>query len=76
MMADSTMKTGENPKSGGPTPAVRSVASNAKFDVEKCDGRNNFGMWQCEVMDVLAQQELDVTLEDNDRCLKVLIWTP
>jgi hypothetical protein len=58
-MADS------NPKSGGPTPVVRSVVSNAKFDVEKFDGRNNFGMWQCEVMDVLAQQELDVTLEDK-----------
>ena len=64
-MTKSTSKTGENPKSGGPTPVVRSVVSNAKFDVEKFDGRNNFGMWQCEVMDVLAQQELDVTLEDK-----------
>jgi hypothetical protein len=33
--------------------------------VEKFDGKNNFGMWQCKVMNVLAQQELDVTLEDK-----------
>ena len=26
---------------------------------------NNFGMWQCEVMDVLVQQELNITLEDK-----------
>jgi hypothetical protein len=24
--------------------------------VEKFDGKNNFGMWQCKVKDVLAQQ--------------------
>jgi hypothetical protein len=67
-MADST------PKSGGPTPVVRLVVSNAKFDVEKFDGRNNFGMWQCEVMDVLAQQELDVTLEDKPEEMSEADW--
>lgn len=41
----------------------RSMVSNAKFEVEKFDGTNNFGMWQCEIMDVLIQQELDITLE-------------
>ena len=41
------------------------MLSNAKFEVEKFDGMNNFGMWQCEVMDVLVQQELDITLEDK-----------
>ncbi|KAG2663573.1 hypothetical protein I3760_16G037700 [Carya illinoinensis] len=40
----------------------RSTVSNAKFEVEKFDGTNNFGMWQCEVMDVLIQQELDIAL--------------
>jgi hypothetical protein len=71
-MAES--KSGENPKSGGPIPVVRSVVSNAKFDVEKFDGRNNFGMWQCEVMDVLAQQELDVTLEDKPEEMSEADW--
>ena len=32
--------------------AVRTMVSNAKFEVEKFDGTNNFRMWQCEVMDV------------------------
>ena len=45
--------------------AVRMMISNAKFEVEKFDGMNNFGMWQSEVMDVLVQQELDITLEDK-----------
>ena len=45
--------------------AVRTMVSDAKFEVEKFDGMNNFGMWQCEVMDVLVQQELDITLEDK-----------
>jgi hypothetical protein len=48
-MMESTSKSSENPKSGGPTPVVRLVVSNAKFDVEKFDGQNNFGMWQCEL---------------------------
>jgi hypothetical protein len=37
-MTESTSKTGETPKSGGPTPVVRSVVLNTKFDVEKFDG--------------------------------------
>ncbi|KAL0016102.1 hypothetical protein SO802_003171 [Lithocarpus litseifolius] len=45
--------------------AVRTVVSNAKFEVEKFDGTNNFGMWQCKVMDVLVQQELDIALKDK-----------
>ena len=43
----------------------RSMVTNTKFDVEKFDGTNNFGMWQCEVQDILFQQELDVALEEN-----------
>ena len=45
--------------------ALRTMVSDAKFEVVKFDGMNNFGMWQCEVMDVLVQQELDITLEDK-----------
>ena len=41
---------------------VRTMVFTAKFEVEKFDGTNNFGMWQCEVMDVLVQQELDIAL--------------
>ncbi|KAG5563553.1 hypothetical protein RHGRI_006103 [Rhododendron griersonianum] len=48
--------------------------SSAKFDVEKFDGKNNFGMWQCEVMDVLIQQELDYTLEDKPEDLDARDW--
>lgn len=36
-----------------------------KFEVEKFDGTNNFGMWQCEVMDVLNQQDLDIVLDNK-----------
>ena len=43
----------------------RPTISGGKFEVEKFDGTNNFGMWQCEVMDVLIQQELDIALEDK-----------
>ncbi|KAF3950225.1 hypothetical protein CMV_023988 [Castanea mollissima] len=52
-------------KSSAKPLAVRMMVSNAKFEVEKFDGMNSFGMWQCEVMDVLVQQELDITLEDK-----------
>ena len=41
------------------------MVTNTKFDVEKFDGTNNFGMWQCEEQDVLFQQELDAALEEN-----------
>ena len=41
--------------------------SNSKFEVEKFDRTNNFGIWQCEVMDILTQQELDFHLEDKPR---------
>ena len=54
--------------------AVRTMVSNAKFEVEKFDGTNNFGMWQCEVMDVLVQQELDITLEDKPEGMPNKDW--
>ena len=31
-------------------------------------------MWQCEVMDVLAQQELDITLEDKSKGMLDKDW--
>ncbi|KAK9229524.1 hypothetical protein WN944_022487 [Citrus x changshan-huyou] len=45
--------------------SARTTVTNAKFKVEKFDGTNNFGMWQYEVLDVLCQQELDITLEEK-----------
>jgi len=39
--------------------------SSTKFEVEKFDGKGNFGMWKCEVMDILVQMNLDFTLEDK-----------
>ncbi|TXG65804.1 hypothetical protein EZV62_007079 [Acer yangbiense] len=50
----------------------RSSMSNAKFDIEKFDGTNNFGMWQCEVLDLfpgrirycLEFQPKDISDED------------
>ena len=43
----------------------RTMVKNANFDLKKFDGTNNFGMWQCEVLDILSQQELDVALEEK-----------
>ena len=40
--------------------SVRTTVTSVKIEVEKFDGTNNFGMWKCEVLDVLCQQELDV----------------
>ena len=71
MLGDSSTKSSANSfekalsKSSTKPLAVRTMVSNAKFEVEKFDGMKNFGMWQCEVMDVLVQQELDITLEDK-----------
>ncbi|KAH9688524.1 Integrase catalytic domain-containing protein [Citrus sinensis] len=45
--------------------SARTTVTNAKFEVEKFDGTNNFGMWQCEVLDVLCQQELDVAPKEK-----------
>ena len=45
--------------------SARTTVTNAKFEVEKFDGTNNFGMWQCEILDVLCQQELEIALEEK-----------
>ncbi|TXG63127.1 hypothetical protein EZV62_010121 [Acer yangbiense] len=36
--------------------------SNVKFDIEKFDGTNNLGMWQCEVLDLLFREGSDIAL--------------
>nr|TKS11203.1 hypothetical protein D5086_0000074780 [Populus alba] len=48
--------------------------SNTKFEVEKFDGKGNFGMWKCEVMDMLVQMNLDFTLEDKPKDLDEKSW--
>ena len=48
--------------------------SSGKFEVKKFDGTNNFGMWQCEVMDVLIQQDLDIALEDKPEAIDDKEW--
>jgi len=30
------------------------LVSSTKFEVEKFDGKGNFGMWKCEVIDMLV----------------------
>ncbi|KAH9680676.1 hypothetical protein KPL71_026642 [Citrus sinensis] len=54
--------------------STRTTVTNAKFEVEKFDGTNNFGMWQCEVLDVLCQQELDVALEEKPDMMDDKEW--
>ena len=34
----------------------------SNLEVEKFDGINNFGVWQGEVIDLLAMQDLDASL--------------
>ena len=45
--------------------SVSTTVTNAKFEVAKFDCTNNFGMWQCEVLDVLCQQDLELALEET-----------
>ena len=66
--------TGDRNSGNASSSGRRSMVSNAKFEVEKFDGTNNFGMWQCEVMDVLIQQELDITLEDKSEDMTERDW--
>ncbi|KAJ8645844.1 hypothetical protein MRB53_007592 [Persea americana] len=54
--------------------SAKTTISNAKFEVEKFDGTNNFGMWQCEIRDVLSQQELEIALEDKPSDMKDEEW--
>ncbi|KAM1684607.1 hypothetical protein ACFXTN_032657 [Malus domestica] len=58
----------ENPF-GSSSGFARTTVQNAKFEVEKFDGTNNFGMWQCEVKDVLAQQDLLAALGEKPEAM-------
>ncbi|KAK0580490.1 hypothetical protein LWI29_002570 [Acer saccharum] len=52
----------------------RSLMSNAKFDIEKFDGTNNFGMWQCEVMDLLFREGSDIALSSKPKDISDEDW--
>jgi len=48
---------------GGSTSTVKIMNSYLlKIDVVKFDGKNNFGMWRCDVMDALTTSNLKDTL--------------
>ncbi|KAM2623430.1 hypothetical protein TB2_027936 [Malus domestica] len=53
----------------------RHPTTTTRLEVDKFNGSNNFGMWQCEVMDVLYQQELDMVLEDKPEDIDDKQWT-
>jgi len=38
-----------------------------KIDVIKFDGKNNFGMWRCEVIDTLTTSNLEDTLQLKEK---------
>ncbi|TXG52062.1 hypothetical protein EZV62_021231 [Acer yangbiense] len=48
--------------------------SNAKFDIEKFDGTNNFGMWQCEVLDLLFREGSDIALSSKPKDISDEDW--
>ncbi|BBH09101.1 hypothetical protein Prudu_021510 [Prunus dulcis] len=60
--------------SSAPTSNRHPIAS-TRLEVDKFNGSNNFGMWQCEVMDVLYQQEFDMVLEDKPEDIDDKQWT-
>ena len=45
--------------------STKKIVITTKIDVKKFDGRNNFGLWQCEVIDALCQENLDIALEEE-----------
>ena len=48
---------------GDSTSTMKSVNPHPlRFDVVKFDGKNNFGIWRCEVMDALTTSNLEDTL--------------
>ncbi|KAM2004372.1 hypothetical protein ACFX15_027830 [Malus domestica] len=53
----------------------RHPTTTTRLEVDKFNGSNNFGMWQCEVMDMLYQQELDMVLEDKPEDIDDKQWT-
>ncbi|KAH9685902.1 retrovirus-related pol polyprotein from transposon TNT 1-94-like protein [Citrus sinensis] len=50
------------------------VIGGQKIDVEKFDGKINFGMWRREVVDALIQIDLDVVLKNKRHLYDEEIW--
>ncbi|KAL6132979.1 hypothetical protein ACLB2K_065216 [Fragaria x ananassa] len=65
---------GDKKKKGTESTHAKPYVGNAKFEVEKFDGTNNFGTWQCEMMDVLCQQKLDIALEEKPADMTKAQW--
>ena len=54
---------------GDCTSSVKSVNPHPlRIDVVKFDGKNNFGIWRCEVMDALTASNLEDTLRLEKKC--------
>jgi len=56
----------------------RSTEMATKFEIEKFDGKNNFGLWQIKVRAIFVQQELDETLNGKEAKPKEVtdaVWT-
>jgi len=54
--------------SGNSQSTVKSVNPHPmKIDVIKFDGKNNFGMWRCELMDALTTSNLEDTLHLKEK---------
>ena len=56
---------------GDSTSTVKSVNLHSlRIHVVKFDGKNNFGIWRCEVMDALAASNIEDTLRLDKLLLK------
>ncbi|KAM1521911.1 hypothetical protein ACFX10_012085 [Malus domestica] len=62
---DEFVKNKESGSSSSTPTSNKHPTTTTRLEVDKVNGSNNFGMWQCEVMDVLYQQELDMVPEDK-----------
>lgn len=54
--------------------AAMSYSSAMKFDIEKFDGRINFGLWKIQVKDVLIQSGLHKALKGNTSNMEAEKW--
>ncbi|KAG8484084.1 hypothetical protein CXB51_023049 [Gossypium anomalum] len=54
--------------------SAKTTVTNAKIEVEKFYGTNNFGMWQYKILDALCQQELDIALEEKPNKMDDKEW--
>lgn len=43
-------------------------------DIDKYDGKNNLRTWQCEVMNILAEEDLEVVLEGKPSYMEEDEW--